>query len=101
MLTPMEAAEKATLQSEDVRGEMIEYWLPPMGRQDFEGRDLVSEEEAEPIGPYVLCDSRCNHGTLTDAEVFEYVVGTHGVPPLMFMRTTWWDGKEDEDASQA
>jgi len=100
MLTPMEAAELASKQSEDIRGEMIEYWLRPDGLNNFEGEQLLSAEEQEPYGPFVLCDSRCNHGTLTDAEIFAYVLDMHGEPPLMFMRSTWWDG-EEEDAQEA
>lgn len=97
MPTPLEAAELASAQDEATRGEMIEYWLRPPGRQDFEGRTILSEEESEPLGPYVVADSRCNHGTLSDEEVFAYVLEMHGEPPLMIVRGTWWNGEEEED----
>lgn len=97
MVTPMQAAEMASQQPETTRGEMIEYYLRPQGETDFEGRETLSPEEQEPYGPYVVCDPRCNHGTLSDEEVFEYVLGLHGEPPLMIVRGTWWNGEGDDE----
>ncbi|MEN6549943.1 MAG: hypothetical protein ABFE07_28200 [Armatimonadia bacterium] len=97
MRSPMIAAELASRQDESVRGEMIEYWLRPLGEQNFDGKEMVSAEEQEPYGPFVVCDPRCNHGTITDEEVFEYVRELHGEPPLMFLRGTWWNGEDEHD----
>jgi len=88
----------AEASAQDVRehGESIEYWLPPSGQVDFNGRVLVTADEDEPVGPFTVCDPRCNCGTLTDEQVFEYVLMTHGVPPLMFQREPWGDEGETE-----
>lgn len=83
----------ANSQDESDMGEMIEYWLPPLTRENFDGEDITPDDEDAADGPYCLSDPRLNHGTLTDEEVFEYCRITHGTPPLMIIREKWGEAE--------
>ena len=83
------AIKIASAQSEDAPGEQIDFWLRPIPKLDFNGNDISTEEESLADGPYPVADPRCNHGTLSDSEVFEYVELMYGQPPLMFVRKPW------------
>lgn len=90
------AVAEASAQPESGHGELIEYWLRPRGQQTFDGQVRVAAEAEEPYGPYCVSDPRLNNGTLTDEQIMEYVVMTHGEAPLMWQRSPWGDGEEEE-----